>query len=311
VYCSDSTYAKIYAGGAIEYQGLRQGSPRGISVYTGSEQRYGLPDTYTGGGTQSTASGSFTMESGKLNYRTGDPIVVKWSYSSLPAAFGTVVSAWFYRDESQLADFDKLEEIPPQQIGPSRPHYFQFSYDEDGDWQPSIKLINGSGSTIQFWLGGYLTESQGEWITTRGFAPIGQFTESTSSGSGIFGLPASAFQISFGDNPGLLLSGAQYALNQLVGTFVYLSGLAFNLVKATPIFNDVFFIMHPPAGRCYSIPQTLFSAGGYTIDLPDEMSSYRSYCIAYADSVQFGFMYMFLVIGIMVMVFRYVFFKLF
>lgn len=284
VYCADGTYRRIYGGGAINYNGIREGAAKCLSVYINAADRSRPPPTWLAGGYSDnfTASGTYLFQAEKHVYTVGETVKTKYQFFPT-SAFGTIDEVRFYPDEDNLTYYYTSDTTDSLGITPESPHYFNFEYNKSGDYKPSVKLISASGSTIQFWLGGTQIKKEGEWLSVR--TELSTLGGGTGSGYGIFGLDPSTFNISFGENPNEALQLVESSLNYVLKGVLYLASLTFDLLRRAPIYSTFVETMHPESGNTYILPNTLFG-----IDLPDYPTD-RAFTIAYATGSNYTGIY--------------------
>jgi len=123
---------------------------------------------------------------------------------------------------------------------------------------------------------------------------------------GIFGLPASTFQIQLGSDANIFMVSLTVVANKTIEGLVWLASYAYSLIERAPVFDFVTNLVRPQNGISKVVPVEYF---GYTFDLS---SINREFTIEYASPTgNSRVLYYMILFGIGISVMTYVIRKVF
>jgi len=275
VVCASGTSHVVYLGGSV----LKQNA-QGISVYEQNDVRFALPSQWLQGGQQTQSGATYLFQSDKGNYRTGEPVKLKYSfYGTLPF---TVDKIYLYDNHitGQI-----LKTLTGAQVTAVVNHYLTISYQTNGEYYPMLRLVN-SGETLSrnVYIGGgteaqpnnaIIVSAQGSPLYVNTGAILGQYggTGGVVNTNGIFSLN---FKPGFGTSGNVYIDTAQGVLSPVMWALWWVSQKMYAILSSTTIFKFLFDMIHPINGSCYQVPQSIL----LEIPTPEGIAG-TPFCISY------------------------------
>jgi len=276
VYCLNGTSFDVYLNGE-----MRPGFHVGVSVYTETElrSRDRSTMTYLAGGEDEDLgdADTYSFFAEKHVYQPYEPINIKYKF--YPPSWFTVDSVRIYPDKDLIDYFYTLEDSLDIEEG--KTHYYTYSYNENGEYNPRVELVSSTGALIGFYLGGQQTISAYEPIVVTGLPWASSILKTDA---GIFGLGVDSVKLTLCDASDCpwYLSTIDTVLNPFIKAVIWVASKFYSIIEQLPVFNFVHQIINPEEGLSYQLPTQVF---GINLDWG---LSYSTYTIHKADSDAIG-----------------------
>lgn len=176
-----------------------------------------------------------------------------------------------------------------QYITNATEHLYTFSYSATGQYYPRIQVrsnaydANNSATYRYIWLGGNTTKNPEGYLTVSDTVINSNGFQTTL---GIFGLDASTFNVSFGDNQNQFLQFLSFIITYVLKAALYVASYAFWALQQAPFFDFITTSIAPASGSVWYVPTSING-----IPLPHILTSGSSCTVHYASDAQGAFIF--------------------